>query len=228
MTREQVAALLAYAGRIDPRTAYLDAAETAAQLTNWCEMLAEVPATAPGGWDAGAVLHRHVASSPYPVLPVDITRPWAAHRRTLLALHTDPRPDVDPDDVAGYQDAMRAQRHAVATGQAAPSSARQLTGGPHPAVAGRIPAGRTLPAGPAAALAPFRPARAAREAAAAAGRPDAFAVSCGWCRAPVGEQCRRRTNAAGDRPGSWTRRRTPHPSRIEDAAARTSRREHAA
>ncbi|MET8627949.1 hypothetical protein ABZW30_30120 [Kitasatospora sp. NPDC004669] len=227
MTREQVAALLAYAGRIDPRTAHLDAAETAAQLAHWCELLYDVPATAPGGWDAAAVLRRHVASSPYPVLPVDITRPWIAHRRKLLDRHTDPRPDVDPDDVAGYQDAIRAQRTAVATGQAAPSSARQLTGGPHPGVAARIGAGRALPAEAAAELARFRPTRAAREAAAAAGRPDALAVPCGWCRAPVGEQCRRRTNAAGDRPGTWTRRRTPHPSR-EDAAARISRRDHAA
>ncbi|MDH6123424.1 hypothetical protein [Kitasatospora sp. GP82] len=227
MTREECAALLAYAGRIDPRAALLDPAETAGQLATWCELLRDVPATAPGGWDAAAAVRRHVECSPYPVLPVDITRPWAAHRRELLARHTDPRPAVDPDDVAAYQDAIRAQRNAVATGQAAPSGSRQLTGGPHPTVAARI-AGRALPADAAEALAPYRPARAARQAAAAAGRPDALSVPCGWCRAPVGEQCRRRTNATPDRPGTWTRRRTPHPTRTDDAAARPARQEHAA
>ncbi|MEY9944906.1 hypothetical protein [Kitasatospora sp. GAS1066B] len=226
MTREEVAALLAYVGRLDPRAALLDPTETAGQLATWCELLRDVPAMTPGGWDAAAVVRRHVESSPYPVLPVDVTRPWAAHRRDLLGRHTDPRPAVDPDDVAAYQNAIRAQRHAVATGQAAPADSRQLTGGPHPTVAARL-AGRALPADVGAALAPYRPARAAREAAAAAGRPDALSVPCTWCRAPAGEQCRRRTNATTDRPGTWTRRRTPHPSRI-DAATATTHQESAA
>ncbi|MFJ1708552.1 hypothetical protein [Kitasatospora sp. NPDC088346] len=226
MTPDEVAALLAYVAELDPRTANNTADEAVAQLRRWCELLQDVPATAPDGWDAAAVVRRHVAESPWPILAVDVTRPWAAHRRALLGRHTDPRPAVDPDDVTAYQAAIRAQRQAVATGRAEPTSSRELTGGPHPSVAGLI--GRALPAGAAAALAPHRPVRAAREAAAAAGRPDALAVACSWCRAPAGEPCRRRTAAKGDRASTWHRRATVHPSRLDQAAEQAARQESAA
>ncbi|WP_030271226.1 hypothetical protein [Streptomyces sp. NRRL B-24484] len=226
MTPEEVAALLAYVAELDPRTANATAAEAVAQLSRWCELLQDVPATAPDGWDAAATVRRHVAESPFPILAVDITRPWAAHRRSLLARHTDPRPAVDPDNVAAYQAAIRAQRQAVATGQAVPSSSRELTGGPHPSVAGQLGVGRALPAGAAEQLAPFRPVRAAREAAARAGHPDALTVACEWCRASAGEPCRRRTHRGTEQAGTWHRRKTPHPSRVEAAAIRPA--EHAA
>ncbi|MFD4659321.1 hypothetical protein ACFWP2_27250 [Kitasatospora sp. NPDC058444] len=217
MNPAEVAALLAYAGELDPRTANADAEEAAAQLRRWCELLQDVPAVAVEGWDASAVVRRHIASSPWPIIAADVARPWAAHRRALLARHTDPRPAVDPDDDRAYRDAIREQRAAVATGQAAPNSTRQLTGGPAASVAARI--GRALPAAAAEQLAEYRPVRAAREAAAAAGRPDALAVGCDWCHAPAGEPCRRRTLAPGAQAGTWSRRRTVHPTRTDKAAA---------
>lgn len=224
MNPAEVAALLAYAGELDPRTANADAEEAAAQLRRWCELLQDVPAVAVEGWDAAAVVRRHIASSPWPIIAADVARPWATHRRALLARHTDPRPAVDPDDDRAYRDAIREQRSAVATGQTAPTSTRQLTGGPAASVAARI--GRALPAAAADQLAEYRPMRAAREAAAAAGRPDALAVACDWCHAPAGEPCRRRTLAPGAQAGTWTRRRTVHPTRTDKAA--TARRQESA
>ncbi|SDT69637.1 hypothetical protein SAMN05216371_3837 [Streptomyces sp. TLI_053] len=218
MTPEEVAALLAYAGELDPRTANTDEEEARAQLRRWCELLQDVPAVAVEGWDAAAVVRRHIASSPWPIIAADVARPWAAHRRALLARHTDPRPAVDPDDDRAYRDAIRAQRAAVATGQTVPNSTRQLTGGPAASVAARL--GRALPAAAAEQLAAYRPVRAAREAAAAAGRPDALAVACDWCHAPAGEPCRRRTLPPGAQAGTWSRRRTVHPTRTDKAAAR--------
>ncbi|GLW53950.1 zinc finger domain-containing protein [Kitasatospora phosalacinea] len=226
MTPDECAALLAYVGRLDPRAAQLDPAEAAGQLSTWCELLRDVPATAPGGWDAAATARTHITTSPFPILPVDVARPWAAHRRALMERHTDPAPAIDPDDVDGYRAAILAQRTAVATGQTAPSTSRQLTGGPHPSVAGLL-AGRMLPPAAADALAPYRPVRAAREAAAAAGRPDALTVACEWCRARAGEPCRRRTYSRTNRAGTWHRRTTAHPCRIE-AAERAAGAERAA
>ncbi|MEV7777820.1 hypothetical protein [Kitasatospora sp. NPDC088351] len=228
MNPAEVAALLAYAGELDPRNANADAEEAAAQLRRWCELLQDVPAVTVQGWDAAAVVRRHIASSPWPIIAADVARPWAAHRRALLARHTDPRPQVDPDDDRAYREAIRAQRAAVASGQAAPNCSRQLTGGPAASVAARIGAGRALPAAAAEQLAAYRPVRAAREAAAAAGRPDALAVSCDWCRAPAGEPCRRRTLAPGAQAGTWARRRTVHPTRTDKAAAAAGRQESAA
>ncbi|AUG78079.1 hypothetical protein CFP65_3278 [Kitasatospora sp. MMS16-BH015] len=228
MTPNEVAALLAYVAELDPRTANSNQDEAAEQLRRWVDLLRDVPATAPDGWDAAAVVRRHVTESPYRILAVDVTRPWAAHRRSLLARHTDPTPPVDPDDVAAWQAAIRAQRDAVATGRAAPSASRELTSGaPHPAVAARIAsAGSPLPAGAAEALRPYRPAKVARETAAVEGRGDELSVACPWCRAPVGEQCRRRTNRGPDRAGTWHRRATVHPSRRD--AVRPTRKESAA
>ncbi|WP_035799888.1 zinc finger domain-containing protein [Kitasatospora mediocidica] len=230
MMPNEVAALLAYVAELDPRTANSNQAEAAEQLRRWCELLRDVPAIAPDGWDAAAVVRRHVAESPFPILAVDVTRPWAAHRRALLARHTDPTPAVDPDDVAGWQAAIRAQRDAVATGQAAPTASREVTSGdPHPAIVARIAAaGSPVPAEAADALRPYRPAKAAREAASEQGRSDDLSVACTWCRAPVGEQCRRRTNRGPNRAGSWHRRATVHPSRREAAQARRDRQESAA
>nr|WP_063348609.1 hypothetical protein [Streptomyces sp. MJM8645] len=218
MSPDEVAALLAYAGELDPRTANTDQDEAGAQLRRWCELLQDVPAVAVDGWDAAAAVRRHVASSPWPIIAADVARPWAAHRRALLARHTDPRPLVDPDDDQAYRAAIRAQRQAVAAGRVEPRSSRELSGGPAASVAVRI--GRALPAAVAEQLAEFRPVRAAREAAAAAGRPDALAVSCDWCHAPVGEPCRRRTLAPGAQAGTWARRRTVHPTRTDKAAVR--------
>ncbi len=152
-----------------------------------------MPFTTAHGWDVRETIRTHVLESPYPILPVDVARKWRAYRRDRLARHTDPTPIADPDNPAAWRTELLGTRHAVATGTAAPSTHRQLTGGPHPDVEARLAAiGSSIPPAVRAALAPYRPARAAREAAVATGQPDALSVPCRWCHAGEGEPCRSR------------------------------------
>ena len=82
----------------------------------------------------------HRATSPYPIKPADVSRPWHAFRRDVLDRHTDPVPAVDPDNPAAYRAELAATRHAVAAGAATATTYRELTGGPHPDVAARLAA----------------------------------------------------------------------------------------
>ncbi|MFG7946336.1 zinc finger domain-containing protein, partial [Streptomyces cacaoi] len=210
MTPQEIAALLAYAARLDPRIAAPSEAEAEAQLDQWCDLLSDVPAVAPHPagrpWDAAQVVRHHIATSPYPIKPSDVSRPWHAFKGDVLGRHTDPTPAVDPDDTAAWRAELVGARQAVATGAALPSTHRELTGGgPAPEVAARMAVvGRRIPPEAAAQLAAYRPRRAEREQAVAAGRPDPYAVPCGYCRARAGQPCRMGT---GRRPRS-----TPHPS----------------
>ncbi|QHF97914.1 cell surface glycoprotein [Streptomyces sp. NHF165] len=214
MTPQEVAALLAYAARLDPRLAAPSEAEADAQLDQWCNLLSDVPTTAPHpagrAWDAAQVVRHHIASSPYPLKPSDVSRPWHDFRRDVLGRHTDPTPAADPDDTAAWRAELVDTRHAVATGAALPATHRELaSGGPAPEVEQRLAAvGRRIPAEVAAALAPYRPRRAERERLAAEGRPDPFAVPCRYCRARVDKPCRNHRGVP---------RTAPHPSRLDDA-----------
>lgn len=169
------------------------------------------------GWDVREAIRAHVLGSPYPILPVDVARKWRAYRRDRLDRHTDPTPVADPDDPAAWRTELLGTRHAVATGMAAPSPHRQLTGGPHRDLDARLAAvGSSTPPAVRAALAPYRPAHAAREAVVAAGQPDALSVPCRWCHADKGEPCR--TSA-------WDSTVTPgatHPARGRTPPAWTS------
>lgn len=224
MDRRETAALLAFIGRLDPRTIRTDTAEARDQIAQWHELLADVPLATEHGWDARTAVRDHVLASPYPILPVDIARTWRAHWRDRLDRHTDPTPTADPDDPAAWRAELAHARHAVATGSAAPAGHRQLTTGRRgPETEERLQAtGSTIPPGARAMLARYRPRQAARQAAIDHGKPDPLGVRCDWCQAPRGQHCRsRRIGPEGAAHG--TAPRAPHPSRLDHAAERATR-----
>ncbi|WP_251064542.1 hypothetical protein [Streptomyces sp. ISL-44] len=223
MDLREIAALLAYIGRLDPRTAHTDSSTARDQIAQWHELLAEVPLTVQG-WDAREAIKAHIVTSAYPILPVDVARKWDAYRRDRLQRHTDPTPAADPDNPTAWRAELLGNRRAVAAGEAAPSTHHELTAGPHPDVEARLRSvGSVIPPAARAQLAPYRPARAAREAATAARQPDALSVPCQWCHAHTGEPCRnRRTGLDGGARGN-TPRAVPHPTRVDLAAATPTR-----
>ncbi|UNZ18893.1 cell surface glycoprotein [Streptomyces sp. 891-h] len=212
MNPREVAALLAYVVRLDPRMNVEDQAAAEERLAQWCDLLSDVPAQA-HGWDAAQTARDYIARNPYRIQPSDISRPWHAHKAAALARHTDPTPAVDPDNVAAWRAELIGTRQAVATGAALPSTHRELTsGGPAPEVRDRLAAiGRRIPPEAAAALAQYRPRRAERERLAAEDRPDPYAVPCRYCRARIDKPCRNHRGVP---------RTAPHPSRLDDATAR--------
>ncbi|MER5218117.1 hypothetical protein ABT063_48395 [Streptomyces sp. NPDC002838] len=221
MTPHEVGALLAYLGRLDPRLIRTDKGEARDQIAQWHELLGDVPLATAHGWDSRVVARGHILDSPYPILPVDVARKWRAYRRDRLSRHTDPTPAADPDDPASWQAELVRTRRAVATGAVPPATHRQITGGQVPPdLEPHLKAiGRYIPDDVRAELAPYRPARAAREAAIAQGQPDFLGVECEWCHAQVGEPCRRRRiGLDGDARGN-SPRATPHPGRVDLAAA---------
>lgn len=233
MTPREVAALLAYVVRLDPRLALDDQAAAADRLAQWCDLLDDVPATSPG-WDAARVARDYIARNPYRVQPSDISRPWHTHKADMMRRHIgtfEPtaHPEINPDDETGdaFVAALRAERAAVATGQRAPVTHRVITAGPAAVEVERRLAelGAYLPRTAAQALAVHRPDRAARERLAAANLPDALDVACTWCAAPEGKPCRaRRINPKTDAVGHRAKK-APHPCRVEDAHARHARRQ---
>ncbi|MCX5395591.1 hypothetical protein [Streptomyces sp. NBC_00102] len=222
MDRREIAALLAYIGKLDLRTIRTDTGEARDQLAQWHELLGDVPMATPHGWDVRVAARQHIRTSPYQIQPADLVRPWDSYRRDRLARHSDPTPSVDPDDQAAWTAELVGTRRAVAAGTAQPAQARAITSG-RDGVDPRLEArlreiGSCIPPAARAALAPYRPARAAREAAVAQGLPDALSVRCAWCLAQPGESCRRRRIG----PDGGTRGTVPcatHPSRVDLAAA---------
>jgi hypothetical protein len=224
LDRREVAAVLAYIGRLDPRTARTGTDEARDQIVQWHELLHDVPFATDHGWDVREAIRAHVLDCPYPILPVDVACKWRAYRRDRLDRHTDPTPIADPDNPVAWRTELLGTRHAVATGMAAPSPHRQLARGPHRDIDARLAAvGSSIPPAVRAALAPYRPARAAREAAVAAGQPDALSVPCRWCHADKGEPCRsQRLGLDGHARGNAPRTR-PHPTRVDLAVAELAR-----
>ena len=227
MDRRETAALLAYIGRLDPRTIRTDQGEARDQLAQWHELLGDVPMATPHGWDTRVAARQHIRASPYQILPADVARPWESYRRDRLARHTDPTPSVDPDDQAAWTAELVGTRRAVAAGTAQPAQARAITSsrdGVDPRLEARLrEIGSCIPPAARAALAPYRPARAAREAAVALGQPDALSVRCEWCLAQPGEPCRRRRIGLDDGVRATAPRATPHPGRLDLAAAQQGR-----
>lgn len=143
----------------------------------------------------------------------------------------EPEPDETP---RSFIERRRAQLAAAGSGLGPRNpSLPALEGGPHPTVARMLTAAvRTVPASPsphpppyvpemaAAALASALPRRAERDQARTSGGIDVLSVPCSWCQARPGQECRRRTAGRGDEPGKWHRRATPHPSRVDAAAAK--------
>ncbi|AUH40490.1 zinc finger domain-containing protein [Streptomyces sp. CMB-StM0423] len=222
MDRRETAALLAYIGRLDPRTIRTDPNEAGDQLAQWHELLGDVPMATAYGWDALAAARRHIRVSPYPIVPADVARPWESHRRERMLRHTDPTPAADPDDQPAWTAELARARQAVALGNAQPTPYRAISSGRDrldPELKARLrEVGSCIPPAARAALAPYRPARAAREEAVAEGLPDALSVRCEWCRAQVGEPCRRRRIGPDGSTRGTAPRATPHPGRLDLAA----------
>ncbi|MEU7046062.1 cell surface glycoprotein [Streptomyces varsoviensis] len=225
MTRREVAALLAYAVRLDPRSAPADQAAAEETLDQWADLLADVPPTAPHPvgrhWDAAQVVRHHIATSPYPIKPSDVSRPWHTFKTDVLGRHTDPVPAADPDNPEAWRAELLGTRTAVAAGTAAATTFRELTGGPAPEVAARLAAlGEYMPRTVKQQLAAYRPRRAERERLAAAALPDPLNVECPctWCRAPAGSPCLDHHRAP---------RHNAHPTRL-DLATLQQRQETAA
>lgn len=223
MDRRETAALLAYIGRLDPRTIRTDQGEARDQLAQWHELLGDLPMATPYGWDARVAARQHIRTSPYQILPADVVRPWESYRRDRLARHSDPTPSADPDDQAAWIAELVGMRRAVAAGIAEPAQARAITSG-RDGTGPRMEAmlervGSCIPPAARAALAPYRPAQAAREMAIALGEPDALSVGCEWCKAQPGEPCRRRRIGPDDGVRATAPRATPHPGRLDLAAS---------
>ncbi|MET7450657.1 cell surface glycoprotein [Streptomyces sp. NPDC005574] len=233
MDRREVAALLAYADRLDPDRAPKTREAAGERLDQWADLLSDVAPTAPHPegrhWDASQVVRRHIATSPYPIRPSDVSRPWHTFKADVIGRHHDPVPAVDPDNSVAYVRALYAGRQAVAVGAVTPTSYRELTYGAAAALtpgerdraeARRAALGAYMPRSVADALAEHRPRRAARERAAAEDRPDALDVACPYehCLADAGDPCRN---------GRRVPRATAHPSRLDLATVRHTAQESA-
>ena len=219
MEAERIPELIAQIALADPRVRRDDQIERRAQALMWAGILAEVP------YDfAIHAAHQHYATSTWPILPAEIATRWAAVVRDRMNRHTgtfEPtaHPELDPDDITGYQHALRAERHAVVMGQRPPNELKAITAGPAAADVERRMAelGTYLPPHVRDVLKTYRPGAAERETAIRAGLPDALAVACpvDTCRAATGRPCTRPGR------GHTTRRLAqPHPSRTDRATAK--------
>ncbi|MGW5430393.1 zinc finger domain-containing protein [Streptomyces sp. NPDC004059] len=225
MEAEQIPQLIAQVALADPRVRREDKMERRAQIVMWAGILTDVP------YDfAIQAVQDHYAHSQWPIAPGDIAGRWQTGVRDRMnrdngTFEPNDYPDLDPDDVIGYLQALRGQRQAVARGVQPPSNVRAITAGPAAdEVTARLNTlGSYVPRQVDEVLDQYRPVKAARRAALTAGEPDALSVPCDWCDAPAGEPCRSRRITPGGAATANKRRSTPHPSRLDDA--RTALRE---
>lgn len=216
MEPELIPQLIAEIALADPRIRRTDEMEQVAQIGMWAGILADVPYD-----DAIRFVHEHYATSQWPILPANIATRWQATVRDRMERHTgtfEPtaHPELDPDDITGYQAALLAERQAVVRGQQPPTELAAITSGPAAEEVERRMAalGSYMPPSVRDALAPCRPAAAARVTAIREGRPDALAVPCPveTCRAVAKAPC-----TAPRRGGGRRNLGNPHPSRIDAA-----------
>jgi hypothetical protein len=219
VTPDQIPALLKQVSYADPRLLPADQKEILGLAALWATVLADVPADF-----AIQAVGLHYAQSPFPIKPSDIADRWNTKVRDRLnrdngTFEPDDFPDLDPDDVIGYLQALRGQRKAVAKGFQPPNTVKAITAGPAAdEVTERLKTlGSYVPRQVDEVLDAYRPVKAARRAALTAGEPDALSVDCDWCHAPVGEPCRSRRVDPNGGATSNKRRSTPHPSRVDDA-----------
>ncbi|TGB14404.1 hypothetical protein [Streptomyces sp. MZ04] len=228
MIDEHIAALLAYAGRLDSRVrrALADPQQSARAITDWTTALAEVPATLPEtSWDASHAVRRYYeqrggdrSAQFRAVEPHDVLAAWAPHRAELMNRHTDPLPDADPDDPQAWREELLDARAAVAHGYTSPAQYRaEINHAGQKRLAALI-AGvgdgprRYMPEHVARDLAAYRPARAHREALVADGLPDPLGIRCPHCHAQPNQPCQ----SGYRRYGKGRRALTGvHPSRIQ-------------
>lgn len=120
MTPDEIPELLKRIALADPRVLPEDSMSVMAMTALWVDILRDVPADY-----AMQAVSSHYATSPFPIKPSDISTRWRATVHDRMNRHTgtfDPHqhPHVDPDDPNAYTAALRAERHAVATGRQAP------------------------------------------------------------------------------------------------------------
>ena len=201
MTPDQIPQLLKQVSYADPRLLPTDERELAGLAALWAGVLTDVPADF-----AMHAVGQHYAHSPFPIKPSDIASRWQTTVRDRMNRDTgtfEPHahPALDPDDTAGYLEALREQRRAVVLGQQAPAPIKAITAGPAAAEAKRRLAalGDYLTTETRTALAPYRPVAAARLEAAHTGQPDPLSVACpvDTCRAATGQPCQRPTRRHG-------------------------------
>lgn len=219
MTPDQIPALLKQVSYADPRLLPADPQELLGLAALWAKVLADVPVDF-----ALNAVGEHYATSPFPIKPSDIADRWNTKVRDRLhrdngTFEPNDFPDLDPDDVTGYLQALRGQRQAVARGYQPPNTVKAITAGPAAdEVTARLRTlGTYVPRQVDEVLDAHRPVKAARRAALMAGEPDALSVPCDWCDAPAGEPCRSRRINPNGAATSNKRRATPHPSRVDDA-----------
>lgn len=126
MNPSQIPKLLNQVSYADPRLLPEDQKELAALAALWAGVLADVPADF-----AMHAVGQHYAASPFPIKPSDIAERWRVVVRDRMGQHVgtfEPtqHPGLDPDDIAGYHAALRAERQAVYTGQRAPIRSRAI------------------------------------------------------------------------------------------------------
>ncbi|WKU45992.1 hypothetical protein Q3V23_19070 [Streptomyces sp. VNUA116] len=232
MEARHVAALLNFAATLDSRVRRIMATneQAAATIRAWAQALADIPAVAEAaGWDASRAVRRYYEqrngdrSAQFRAIePADLLAAWAPHLAELMNRHSDPLPSADPDNPAAWRAELLGTRAAVATGNSAPSTHRQLSSAPHPALEARLATiGSPIPPEARQMLIPFRRMKAQREAAVAAGQADPLSVPCpvDWCRAEKGKPCRYRRMTPDGVATSNARRQKVHPSRVDAARA---------
>lgn len=219
MEAEEIPQLIAQIALADSRVRREDRMERRAQTIMWAGILADVP------YDfAVQAVKQHYAQSQWPITPGDIAGPWQATVRDRVnrdngTFEPNDFPDLDPDDVIGYLQALRGQRQAVAQGFQEPNTVKAITAG---AAADEVTErlktlGTYIPRQVDEVLDAHRPVKAARREALITGQPDALSIDCDWCQAPAGEPCRSRRVDPHGGATSNRRRTSPHPSRADDA-----------
>lgn len=203
MNRQEIAALISYVAGLDPRTARAGQ-DLADQLDQWCEVLRDVPPRAPHPngrhWNAAEVAHRHVTTSPYPILPADIARPWATFRADVIGRHTDPLPAADPDNPQAYRAELAGTRAAVAAGQQQATVYAELAAAPSDRLRARLARVGEMPPAVREQIRQTTGGRIGRakqqfpELAVACPRPDCRALRNMPCKRPSGRELREHTH----------------------------------
>ncbi|MFG3051816.1 hypothetical protein ACGFZP_12825 [Kitasatospora sp. NPDC048239] len=219
MTPAQAAALLGHIAAYDRRTV----GETDARA--WAAALRDVPLDQDALQAVAEFYGRPGDDRQRWIQPHNVVTLRAAirHQRIphgVLAYPADGRDETGTE----YARNRRAQLAAIADGNARPELVAITDGGPHPDIEAAITGVGAIPDDARRLLESALPMRAARERARRDGQVDLLGVPCRWCQAPAGEQCRRHTRAPRDGAARWSRRNSPHPSRVDDAKAHHAQR----
>jgi hypothetical protein len=127
VTPDQIPALLKQVSYADPRLLPADPQELMGLAALWATVLTDVPTDY-----ALKAVGEHYAASPFPIKPSDIADRWRTTVRNRMRQHTDTfeptqHPNVDPDDVPAYLDALRTERQRVMTGITRPTPIAAIT-----------------------------------------------------------------------------------------------------